>query len=217
MRTDVHKASNGRYRAAEGLGDDAAGFFTGGDEGVTFRDAGQQGGDVSGGDDLEKGVGSVVSKPPNFAGGIIERQAFARTKRPYRTLIKALFPNQAEVVLVAEVDEAHDAPEVVDPVGVVEGHAPAVGLGREAAEKEDASAVREEGFEGVVLSGHGRRGRIGVRVRGSVRWRSGGRCGASASSGGEMPDRVGHDVGMPRGRFCRAFPLRGGASRRPCG
>ena len=53
----------------------------------------------------------------------------------YLGLVESFFFDYAEVVFVVEVDEADDAPEVVDPVGVVEWHAPAVGLGRETAQE----------------------------------------------------------------------------------
>ena len=59
------------------------------------------------------------------------------------------------MVLVAKMDQSHDAPEVIDPVGVIEGHAPAVGLRRKTAEEKDARSVRQEGLEGVLFSGHG--------------------------------------------------------------
>ena len=50
-------------------------------------------------------------------------------------LIEAFFFDDAEVVFIIEMYQADDAPEVVDPVGVIERHAPAVGLGRETAQK----------------------------------------------------------------------------------
>ena len=69
-------------------------------------------------------------------------------------LVKAFFTDDAEVVFVVEVDQAHDAPKVIDPVGVVEWHAPAVGLGRETAQEQDSGAGRQEGLKGMMLYIH---------------------------------------------------------------
>ena len=51
-------------------------------------------------------------------------------------------------------DQSHYAPEVVDPVGVVERHAPAVRLGRKTPQKEDARPRRQERLEGMGLGVH---------------------------------------------------------------
>ena len=137
----------------EGLGGEGAGFFARGDKVVAVGDAGQQGGDVGGGDDLEEGVGRVVFQPPNLAGGVVERQAGVGAELPDPGFVEALLARHAEMILFPEVDDSHDTPEVVDPVGVVERHAPAVRLGREATQEQDARALRQEGFEGVLLRG----------------------------------------------------------------
>ena len=59
------------------------------------------------------------------------------------------------MVLIGKMDDAHYAPEVVYPVGVVEWHAPAVRLGREAAQEEDAGARGQEGLERMEFGFHG--------------------------------------------------------------
>ncbi len=135
----------------EGLGGEGAGFFARGDEGVAGRDAGQQGGDVRGGDDLQEGVGGVVFEAAYLAGGVVEGEAFPGAKVPDSSFVETFFARHAEMILFPEVDDSHDPPEVIDPVGVVERHAPAVRLGREAAQEQDARALRQEGFEGVLL------------------------------------------------------------------
>ena len=66
----------------EGLGGEGAGFFARGDEGVATGDAGQQGWDVRGGDDLQEGVGGVVFEAAYLAGGVVEGQARVRPKQP---------------------------------------------------------------------------------------------------------------------------------------
>ena len=65
-----------------------------------------------------------------------------------------LFASHAEMVLVPEVYQPHNSPEIVDPVGVVERHAPAVWLGRKTAQEEDSGASRQKGFEGVSFCFH---------------------------------------------------------------
>ena len=60
------------------------------------------------------------------------------------------------MVLVSEMDEAEDAPEVVDPVGVVERHTPAVRLRRETAQKEHSRSFGQEWLERVKFCVHPR-------------------------------------------------------------
>ena len=137
----------------EGLGGEGAGFFARGDEGVAMGDAGQHGRDVRGGDDLQEGVGGVVFEAAYLACGVVEREAGVGAELPDPGFVEALLARHAEMILFPEVDDAHDPPEVVDPVGVVERHAPAVRLGREATQEQDARALRQEGLEGVLLRG----------------------------------------------------------------
>ena len=171
-------AADGRDGAGEAGGGEGGGFFAGGDEGVAAGDLAQEGGDVGGGDDFEEGVGGVVAQASYFTGGVVESEALLSAEGADGGFVEAFLLLDAEVVFVVEVDQAQDAPEVVDPVGVEEGDGPAAGRGREAAEEEDAGAFGEEGREGVLLSGHGRRGIVAAGGRGIFRWRSGGRCGA---------------------------------------
>ena len=148
---EVHPAADGRDGAVEGLGGEGAGFFARGDEGVAVGDAGQQGRDVRGGDDLQEGVGGVVFEAAHLAGGVVEREAGVGAELPDPGFVEALLPRHAEMILFPEVDDSHDPPEVVDPVGVVERHAPAVRLGRETAEEQDACVRGQEGLEGVLF------------------------------------------------------------------
>ena len=128
-------ATHRRNLAAKRLRNDLRGLLAGGDQGVAGGDLRQQGRDVGGPNHLQEGVGGVVTEAADFAGGVVEGQAVIGTKRPDGHLVKALFGRDAEAVFIVKEDEADDAPEVVDPVGVIEGHAPAVGLGREAAQE----------------------------------------------------------------------------------
>ena len=140
--------------AGEGGGDYGAGFLAGGDEGVAGWNPRQQGGDVGGCDHFQEGVRGIVPQPPYFAGGVIERQAGIGTELSDRGLVEPLLGRDAEMLLVPEVNQPHDPPEVVDPVGVIERHAPAVRLGRETAQEQDASAIRQEGFKWMLFGFH---------------------------------------------------------------
>ena len=83
--------------------------------------------------------------------GVVEGQAVLGAEVFYGGLVEAFLVDDAEVVFIIKVDEADDAPEVVDPVGVIEWHAPAVGLGRETAQEEDPGVLGQEGLKGVML------------------------------------------------------------------
>ena len=56
------------------------------------------------------------------------------------------------------MNQPHDAPEVVDPVGVIEWHAPAMRLGRETAQKQNPCILGQEGLKRMLLGVH----RVGV-------------------------------------------------------
>ena len=51
----------------------------------------------------------------------------------YCNLIEAFFIRDAKVVFVAKMNQPHDAPEIIDPIWVIEWHAPAMRLGRKTA------------------------------------------------------------------------------------
>ena len=72
----------------------------------------------------------------------------------YGGLVEAFLTDDAEVVFIVEMDKADDAPEVVDPVGVIEWHAPAVGLGRETAQKQYPGVAGQERLERMRLYAH---------------------------------------------------------------
>jgi len=76
------------------LGDDGAGFLSGGDKGAAGRDACQQCRDVGGGDDLQECVGGVVFQPPDLAGGVVEGQPFPGAELPNRSLVKPLLASR---------------------------------------------------------------------------------------------------------------------------
>ena len=153
VNSEVDAAPDWGNGAFEGGSDDLGGFLTGGDQGVTLRDAGEQGGHIGSFHDLQKGVGGVVTKATHLAGCVVERQSLGGAERPDQGLVKAFFGRDAKMVFVGKVDKAHDAPEVVDPIGVVKRHAPAVGLGRETPEEQNPGSLREERLKGVFFDG----------------------------------------------------------------
>ena len=138
----------------EAGGGELCGLLAGGDQGVAVRDVGQQGGDVGGRNHFQEGVGGVVLQPPDFAGGVVEGQAFAGAEVPDPRFVKAFFAHYAEMVFIPEVNEPHDSPVVVDPIRIVERHAPAMRLGRETSQEEDACARRQERLKGMRLGNH---------------------------------------------------------------
>ena len=131
----VDKPSYGRDVAAKGIGSEAGGLLAGGDERSAIRNLGQQGRDVGGGDYLQEGVGGIVLEPAHFGGGVVERQTFLFAEGPDGSLVKTLLARDAKMSLVSKIDEPHNPPEIVDPVGVIEWHAPPMQLGRKTAQK----------------------------------------------------------------------------------
>ena len=150
---NIHETAHWRGSAAEAGSEGLGGFFAGDNDVSALGDTGQQGRDVGGGDYFQEGVGGVVFEAANLAGGVVEGQALLGTEGADGGFVEAFLGRDAEVVFVAEVDEAHDAPEVVDPVGVIERHAPAVRLGRETPQEQDACTLRKEGLEGMLFDG----------------------------------------------------------------
>ena len=62
------------------------------------------------------------------------------------------------MVFVIEVNQSHDSPEIVNPVGIIKWHAPAMRLGRETAQKQNPCILRQEWFKRMLFGVH----RVGV-------------------------------------------------------
>lgn len=77
---------------------------------------------------FEEFVGSIVLEPADFGSCIVEGYTAVGKHGFYCRQIKFFFVGQAEVVAVIMEYQTHYAPEVVDEVGIVEIHAPSVGL-----------------------------------------------------------------------------------------
>ncbi len=140
--------------AAEGAADNLGGLLAGGDKGVAERDLLQQCGDIGRRYYLEVGIGGVVFKAFYLGGGVVECQAVLGAELAYGGLVEAFLTDDAEMVLVVEMNEADDAPEVVDPVGVIERHAPAVWLGWETAQKQYSGGLGQERLKRMRLYAH---------------------------------------------------------------
>ena len=158
VEAHFHIPTHDRYGTTKPFGDDAGGLFARGDQVAAGGDAGQQPPNIRWRDHFQKGIGGIVLQAPDFAGGVVECEALGGAELPNERFVKPLFCRDAEVILVAEMDDAEDAPEVVDPVWVVERHAPAVWLGRETAQKEHASPDGQEGLERMALRRSGSNG-----------------------------------------------------------
>jgi hypothetical protein len=58
------------------------------------------------------------------------------------------------MVLIGMENQAHNAPEIIDPVRVVKRHTPAVRLGRKTAQEEHTRPFRQERLERMPLDVH---------------------------------------------------------------
>ena len=140
--------------AVECAGNDLGGLLTGGYYGGAEGDLLQQCGDIGCCDYFKESIGSVVFQAAYLGGSVVEGQASLGAEFLYRGLVEAFFFDYAEVVFIVEMYQADDAPEVVDPVGVIKWHAPAMGLRREAAQKEYLGVLGQEGLKGMRLCVH---------------------------------------------------------------
>ena len=150
----LHLFSHRRRGTGIAFGNDAGGLFSGSDEISAVWDAPEQSRDVGWRDHFQEGIGGVVFQAPDFAGGVVEGESLGGAKLPDQRFVKPLFGRNAEVILVPKLDEAQDTPEVIDPVGVIEWHAPAVRLGRETAQKEHPCSSGQERLKGMTLDAH---------------------------------------------------------------
>ena len=152
--SNIYMSSDGRDCARKGLGDDGAGFLAGGDQGVAKRNPCQQRRDVGGRNYFQECIGGIVLQTTNLTGGVVKCQTFPCAERPNGRLVKPLLARNAEMRLFTKVYQPHYPPEVVDPVGVVERHAPAMRLGRETAEEQDAGVLWQERWKRVLFGVH---------------------------------------------------------------
>ena len=152
--SDVYMSSHGRYGASKGLGHNLRGLFPGSDQRMARWNPCKQSRYVRGRNHLQEGIGGIIAQPPYLAGGVVERQPLACTERPNRCLIKPLFARYAEMLLVPEVNQPQNSPEVIDPVGVIEWHAPAMLLRGKTPQEQNPCALRKEWLKRMLFSFH---------------------------------------------------------------
>ena len=107
--------------------------------------------------DFEEIVRGVGLQTPHAPGGVEEGETLRAAEGDDALAVERLRGVRAalEVVSVIVEEQTHDAPEVVDPVGVEEVHAPPCAGRRETAEEEGTAVGRQEGFERMAFGFHG--------------------------------------------------------------
>ena len=195
----MHEGADlGELLHAEGVAEHLARQSARGDDAVAVGHGGEQRRDVGGFDHLEEGVGGIALESTNAAGGVEKGQSFFGGEVANGGFVETFFVGDHKMLAVVEEEVAHDAPEIVDEVGVIEVHAPTIFGRRETAEKEHAPVFGQEGGEGVRLDGQ-------FVLSCECIGRSGGRHGAwgggrgghregKGGGGAKGADRVAHTV-----------------------
>lgn len=131
-----------------------AGFTAGGDQLGAVRNAMEQGGYVGGLNDFQETVAGIVLQALHLCGSVVESQTLFCGKLDDAWLVETLFAFYFKISFVGEMDESHDAPEVVYPVWVEKVHAPTCLGRRKAAEEKCVCTGWQKGAERVILYGH---------------------------------------------------------------
>lgn len=111
----------------------------------------QEGMDVGGQDNLQELVRGIVLQAAYGGGGVVEAYALVHQEGDDEVKAEGLCLCIHEMVLVAEENKALYAPVVVDEVGIVEVHAPALPLWRETAQEEHTAVLGQKGVQRVIL------------------------------------------------------------------
>ena len=111
----------------------------------------QEGMDVGGQDNLQELVRGIVLQAAYGGGSVVEAYALVHQEGDDEVKSEGLCLGVHEMVLVAKENEALYAPVVVDEVGIVEVHAPALPLRRETAQEEHTAVLWQKGVQRVVL------------------------------------------------------------------
>lgn len=107
--------------------------------------------DVGGKDNLQELVRGIVLQTANGGGGVVEAYALVHQEGDDKVQAEGLCRGVHEMVLVTKENEALYAPMVVDEVGIVEVHAPALPLRRKTAQEEHTAVLWQKGVQRVVL------------------------------------------------------------------
>ena len=116
--------------------------------------------DVGGQDNLQELVRGIVLQAAYGGGGVVEAYALVVKKGDDEVKAEGLCLGVHEMVLVAKEDESLDAPVVVDEIGIVEVHAPALPLRRETAQEEHTAVLWQKGVQRMVLYAINRTGDV---------------------------------------------------------
>lgn len=120
----------------------------------------QEGVDVGGQDNLQELVRGIVLQAAYGGGGVIETDALVHQEGDDEVKAEGLCLGVHEMVLVAKEDESLYAPVVVDEVGIVEVHAPALPLRRETAQEEHTAILWQKRVQRMVLYAIGGKGDV---------------------------------------------------------
>lgn len=111
----------------------------------------QEGMDVGGQDNLQELVRGIVLQAAYCGGGVVEADALVLQEGDDEVKAEGLCPGVHEMVLVAKENEALYAPMVVDEIGIVEVHAPALPLWRKTAQEEHTAVLWQKRVQRMVL------------------------------------------------------------------
>ena len=103
--------------------------------------------------DFQESIGSITLQTPYFSGGVEESKTFVARKLFNGSLIKSFFPFNHEVLAILKKQKPHDAPKIIDEVGIKEKHAPARLRRRKAAEEEPLRIWGKKRLERMSFDG----------------------------------------------------------------
>ena len=109
---------------------------------------------------LQKLVRGIVLQSAHGGGGIIETNALVVKEGNDKVKTECLCLGVHKIVLVAKEYESLNAPMVVDEVGIVEVHAPALPLWRETAQEEHTAILWQKRVQRMVLYAINRTGDV---------------------------------------------------------
>ena len=111
----------------------------------------QEGVDVGGQDNLQELVRGIVLQAAYGGGGVIEADALVHQEGDDKVKAEGLCLGVHKMVLVAKENEALYAPVVVDEIGIVEVHAPALPLRRETAQEEHTASFWQKRVQRMIF------------------------------------------------------------------
>ena len=111
----------------------------------------QEGMDVGGQDNLQELVRGIVLQAAYGGGGVVEAYALVVKKGDDEVKAESLCLGVHKMVLVAKENKSLYAPVVVDEIGIIEVHAPALPLRRETAQEEHTAVLWQKRVQRMVL------------------------------------------------------------------